>query len=132
MGKSFSMLCFILLAMFSCKKDEIATDTDILFAKWKLVKTTGTITGAGITTDWNILELTADNVKFYKDNNLLASGTYKMDEPNSKITFLLGESPANIIDLRLDPIKNISLDGKEKLLLNSDCCDRVNYELSRQ
>jgi hypothetical protein len=132
MRKSFLLLCLSILSMVACKKAEESTSEDLLIGKWKLVKTTGTITGNGIETDWNVLELSADKVKFYEDNNFVTSGTYQLDVLKSKITFLFGDLPANIMDIRLDPEKKYILEGSNKLMLDSDCCDRVNYELIKQ
>jgi hypothetical protein len=128
---------FILLAclLFNSCVDHEDSDSSDLDGTWKLVSTSGTITGNGITTDWNKIVIEDAECTFFKDAKSIESSglTFVHDHVKDihKVTFVFTNKAGIIIDLKNDPDKNYKLDGK-KLSLISDCCNRVNYELMKE
>jgi hypothetical protein len=128
---------FILLAclFFVGCGDHEDSDSSDLDGTWKLVSTSGTITGGGITTDWNKIVIDDEECTFFKDAKTIESSglVFVHDHVKDlhKVTFVFNNKAGIVIDLKSDPDKNYKLDGK-KLSLISDCCDRVNYELTRE
>jgi hypothetical protein len=127
----FALMILGLALFMSCSEDEKPTDPDILFARWKLISTSGTITGAGITTDWDEVELNEKEAIFYKGSVMLVKAGVVID--GEKITFGFIESSITppVADLKGDGIKIIKYITKDELHLNSECCDRVDYQLKR-
>jgi hypothetical protein len=134
MKKILIMFCFAVFALTACKKDaDVLVKEGTFNGKWELVKTTGTITGNGISTDWKIIEFDGKNAYFYGDDNIKMDwAIITLDETKKTILFAFPDNVYRIIDLRGDPNKNYEFEGDSVLYLNSDCCDRVNYELKKK
>lgn len=128
----FFLLAFLFLV--GCVEHEDSDSSD-LDGTWKLVSTSGTITGNGITTDWNKIVIDDEECIFFKDAKSIESSelTFVHDHVKDvhKVTFVFDNKTGIVGDLKGDPDKNYKVDGK-KLSLVSDCCDRVNYELTRE
>jgi hypothetical protein len=129
------LFLFFLLSLFtitSCSTDEESND---LTGTWQLDTTSGTITGKGITTDWNKMIVSDKATKFYKNNNLVEEGKIEYSHDTKldihKVKFLFSNTNSTVLDLKEDPEKQIKLSSSKKLHLISDCCDRVDYHLSK-
>lgn len=129
------MKIFALLACLSILSCTDPESQDGIDGSWKLTATSGTITGQGITTDWNKVVVDEDKFTFYKDIKSLEQGkvTYTHDATKDihKVTFVFDNKTGVVQDLKGDPIKTYTISGS-KLYLGSDCCDRVNYELTKE
>jgi hypothetical protein len=134
MKKILIGLCLAMVTITACKKEtDVLTKQDTFDGKWDLVRTTGTITGNGIVTDWNMLEFDGKSVYFYTANEVKQDGAFiTIDETKKTISLDFPTDAGFTIDLRNDLIKNYVFEGDSILYLNSDCCDRVNYELRKK
>lgn len=128
------MLCLAVLSFISCKKEaDVLVKEGTFTGKWDLIKTSGTITGNGISTDWNTIEFDGKSAYFGKDSEARLDGAFiTVDEVKKTILFAFPTDLGRTLDLRFDPNKSYEFDGESTLYLNSDCCDRVNYELRKK
>ncbi len=131
------ILSFFLLSLFtSCSKNVETNDSIPTGVRWNLVSTSGTITGQGISTDWDAIEFVSDDeVAFFKESKKLLSAGYsfKTVAGITRITFNFVDNALTnpVVDLKGDNIKIYEYDSKDNMRFNADCCDRVNYQLKR-
>jgi uncharacterized protein YlaI len=129
--KNYLLILLALICISSCGDPETQDGID---GSWKLTSTSGTITGQGIIADWDKVVVNNDKFTFYKDTKSIENGqlTYVHDATKDlhKVTFVFDNKTAVVGDLKNDPIKTYEINGN-KLSLISDCCDRVNYELTK-
>jgi hypothetical protein len=127
-----NLLLLLSIFILSCTDEETKNGIE---GTWKLTSTSGTITGAGIKTDWNKLIVSDKSVSFYKDNSLVEEGSVTYTHDNTKdihkVKFSFSNKISNVIDLKSDPEKIFKI-TKGKLDLISDCCDRVDYHLEEE
>lgn len=124
----FILACLSLL--MACSKNEGESKYD---GTWKLDKTSGGITGQGLTTDWNKIKIAENVCTFYKDasNLAVADLSYTHTDLCHSVKITFKSEDARVLDIRTDNIKCISV-NENKLELTSECCDRYNYSFIKE
>lgn len=133
------ILLFAVIFVFaSCNKNE--DPSEVIQGQWQLTETSGGFSGAGFTSQWNILQIDADEFKVFNDFNddiqLVATGTVivKTNSPEEEELYdfkVVENFTDEELPLEFDPEKTVVVDGS-KMELISPCCDRYNYHLERQ
>ena len=132
------LLVFAMIFVFaSCSKNQVPSEA--IQGQWQLTETSGGFTGAGFTSQWNILQIDADEFKVFNDFNddvqLVATGTVIIktdsEEEEDLYDFKVVENFADEdLQLQFDPEKTVVVDGS-KMEWISPCCDRYNYHFDR-
>ena len=106
--------------------------TDI-YGSWELNDVSGGIHGSGHELNFDLLQIRMFGVyAFIQGGNVLEYGKIVIDEQTNdylKITFSPDEDSEVFF---FDSEKEIILQGKDILILQSPCCDRFNYHFDRE
>lgn len=131
-GSILLSIALILALSSSCDKtDTSSLESNQLQGKWSLVKVTGGIHGQGYTPDFDLLEFSGDRYRLAKGSNTLSSGTYQYDpEVEFGLTLTPDSAQPSTAGFEQDK-KAVVFDGKDKMFIADPCCDRFEYQFSK-
>jgi hypothetical protein len=130
MRKGFLLLC-ILVALFSCAREEDLQTEDLLPGRWKLGWVTGGITGKGYTPAFNLLRFTdASHYELWQNDVFQSGGTYSLyvKEGEDWVRFQTENGSAQPLE---DGDKKVQVD-RSHLILSDPCCDRYEYHFNKE
>lgn len=147
---SISILSLIFwIGIFSCKKDtdfsineiqkdkyyesEIFDEINLdIYGKWKLYEVSGGIHGGGHELNFDYFEVQNFGIYgFVEDGRILEFGRIEIDEQTGEELLIIFIPDENSEVFMYDAEKYVNLLGKDKLSLDSPCCDRYNYHFKR-